>query len=153
MNPGFFHSLQGVTITLTDLKLGPFDRQRHQLLPALLRPPIKDSCESVTGSAGRQALDLLAQLRLQPRLSNACSSAWAVYILCFNCCQKEEPATLEKADWGPPAHAVTAKPSFPSSDGKLIRAGQVNQPALPRCFPSAPSPPRSSCLFTVTYGQ
>ncbi|KAA6417143.1 MAG: hypothetical protein FRX49_12898 [Trebouxia sp. A1-2] len=48
-------------------------------------------------------------------------------MLCFNCCQKEEQATLEKADWGPPAHAVTAEPSFPSSDGKL-----VNQPALPR---------------------
>lgn len=53
-------------------------------------------------------------------------------MLCFSCCQKEAPATLEKADWGPPAHAVTAEPSYPSSDGKLIRAGQVNQPPLPR---------------------
>ena len=55
-------------------------------------------------------------------------------MLCFSCCNSEPPATLEKADWGPTAANVKVEPSFPSSDGKLIRAGQVNQPA-PRCCP------------------
>ena len=54
------------TITLTELKLGPSERQRYQILLGVLRPPIKDSCKRETGSAGRDTLDLpaLASSRL-----------------------------------------------------------------------------------------